>query len=343
MYITHLNSIYSNETTLIDYVPYPQRVHQVSDGGIRVAQGIKILPSEFVEYLLAGSQGATTRSLDILRGIVAARGKTGLILATGGSVWTGYGTTIPLTNKYPKHRMLPLGMTQIYAGQLANKLGGVDYVSTDTTSCISAHSALHHAKLLIDSSRLDRVIVVSSDNGASEEYMHFFGEQGLCLLESDGVDANKFRLGQGANITVVESPTSLKQTKNTPLAKVHDINIVSETHSNPLGIAPTGIGYRKAITSILTPAMVSSINFVKTHSTYSDDNQVECEVVKELLGNMPTVNYKKKIGHTMGPSAAIEMHLAMGDRKGTFLSLGAGMGNVFAAAIVETLDAFTEE
>ena len=339
MYITHLNSIYSEDTTLIDYIKYPQYIHQVSDGGVRVKQGIKILPSEFVNYLLQGSHGATTASLDFLKKTLAAEGRTALILATGGSVWTGYGTTIPLTDQYPKHRMLPLGMTQIYAGQLANQLGGTDYVSTDSTSCISAHAALFQAYNLIECSKVDRVVVVSSDNGASEEYMHFFGEQGLCLLEEE--KANKFRLGQGANITVLESDLSTLCTNNAPLAKLHDINIVAENHTNPLGICSKGLGYKKAITDILSPAMVSSIQYVKTHSTYSDDNQVESEIVSELLGDIPTVNYKKRIGHTMGPSTAIEMHLAMTEHKGTFLSLGAGMGNVFSAAIVSPLDAIT--
>jgi 3-oxoacyl-(acyl-carrier-protein) synthase len=337
MYITHLNSLYTENTTLIDYVSYPQYVHQVSDGGMRVSLGVKILPSEFVEYMLNGTNGATSASQDSLSEIVACKGKTGLILSTGGSVWTGYGTTTPLSDKYPKHRMLPLGMTQIYAGQLANKLGDIDYVSTDSTSCISAHAALYEASNLIKAGRLDRVIVVSSDNGASEEYMHFFGENHLCLLADEEGLKHKFRLGQGANITVLESKASLEMTGSTPIAKLHNINIVAENHSNPLGISCTGEGYKKAIVSMLTPENVSTIDYVKTHSTYSKDNQIEETVLTELLGNVKTVNYKSRIGHIMGPSTAVEMHLSIKELGGTFISLGAGMGNVFSAALVETL------
>ena len=334
MYITHLNSIYTEDTTLIDYVPYPQYIHQVSDGGPRVALGVKILPSEFVEFMLAGTKGATTASKEFLTNLPSIR--TGLILATGGSVWTGYGTTIPLTDKYPKHKMLPLGMTQIYAGQLANKLGGTDYVSTDSTSCISAHAALFQANTLIKAGILDRVIVVASDNGASEEYMHFFGENHLCLLAKEEGKAKKFRLGQGANITVVESESSLVETGNAPIAKVHAINIAAETHTNPLGITSTGEGYAKAINAVL-PIQGVNIDYVKTHSTYSKDNQIELEIINKLLGEIKTVNYKHRIGHIMGPSTAVEMHLSIKELGGTFLSLGAGMGNVFSAAVVETL------
>jgi len=337
MYITHLNSLYSEDTVLIDYIPYPQYIHQVSDGGPRVSLGVKILPSEFVEYMLNGTNSATTASLEPLKSLTDNKGRTGLILATGGSVWTGYGTTTPLTDKYPKHRMLPLGMTQIYAGQLANKIGNIDYVSTDSTSCISAHAALHQANMLIKADRLDRVIVVSSDNGASEEYMHFFGENGLSLLAKEEGKKHKFRLGQGANITVIESEESLNTTGNTPLAILHDIHIAAENHTNPLGIATTGEGYSKVISSLMKGNEAIKIDYVKTHSTYSKDNQIEAEIIKELLGNIETINYKSRIGHIMGPSTAVEMHLAMKEHKNTFISLGAGMGNVFSAALVETL------
>jgi 3-oxoacyl-(acyl-carrier-protein) synthase len=309
----------------------------VSDGGMRVSLGVKILPSEFIEYMLEGSNGATTASLEVLRELTQYPGKTGLILATGGSVWTGYGTTTPLSDKYPKHRMLPLGMTQIYAGQLANKLGGTDYVSTDSTSCISAHAALYEASNLIKTGRLDRVIVVASDNGASEEYMHFFGENQLCLLASEEGKAHKFRLGQGANITVLESEDSIKTTGSTPLARLHDINIVSEKYSNPLGISDTGEGYRKAINSVIHIGNRDILDYVKTHSTYSEDNQIEDRIIEEIIGKVKTVNYKSRIGHIMGPSTAVEMHLSIKELGGTFLSLGAGMGNVFSAALVETL------
>lgn len=344
MYITHLNSIYTESTTLIDYVPYPQYIHQVSDGGMRVALGLKVLPSEFVEYLLKGEKGATQASQEFLSTLTEYSGKTGLILSTGGSVWTGYGTTIPLTDKYPKHKMLPLGMTQIYAGQLANKLGKIEYVSTDSTSCISAHAALYQAHNLIKLGELDRVIVVSSDNGASEEYMHFFGETGLNLLAKDEGKLNKFRLGQGANITVLESDKSIKQTNNLPIAQLHDIKVFSERHTNPLGISQSGNGYRTVINKILDGItdITPQIDYVKTHSTYSLDNQVEDTVITELLGKIKTVNYKKRIGHIMGPSTGVEMHLAVKELGGTFISLGAGMGNVFSAAFIETLKGTNE-
>ena len=39
----------------------------------------------------------------------------------------------------------------------------------------------------------------------------------------------------------------------------------------------------------------------------------------------------------MGVSTAIETALAVQEESGTFLSLGAGMGNVYSSAVVEIL------
>ena len=59
----------------------------------------------------------------------------------------------------------------------------------------------------------------------------------------------------------------------------------AETHSSPLGISPTGDGYRKVIDRVDT----AGIDFVKTHSTYSNDNQVEMEIIKEKFNDIKTV------------------------------------------------------
>ena len=100
-----------------------------------------------------------------------------------------------------------------------------------------------------------------------------------------------------------------------------------------LGISDTGIGYKKVINGVKT----TGIDFVKTHSTFSDDNQIEEVLIKQKFGDIRTVNYKLRVGHTMGASTAIETALAIQEESGKFLSLGAGMGNVFSSAVVEIL------
>ena len=126
---------------------------------------------------------------------------------------------------------------------------------------------------------------------------------------------------------------SLLKTKHSALAEIKDMHIAAESHSSPLGISDTGEGYKKVIDTVNT----NDINFVKMHSTFSADNRIEEEIIKDKFGDIKLINYKLRIGHTMGAATAIETALAIQEESGKFLSLGAGMGNVFSSAVVEIL------
>jgi len=335
--ITHINSVYSEEVTELTNIDVPQNVHQITDGGMFVKKGIKIMPSVLVEKLLSND----TDTLGFLTDTLSCEGRNGFILATGGSVWTGYGANIKPSNDYPTLKLLPLGMSQIYAGQLANKLGEFEYISTDTTSCVSGHAALNQARLLLKAGELDRVVIVSTDNGTSEEFLKFFREQSLTLsLAEEAKQIEKFRLGQAANIIVLENESAMQSSGNTAVGLLHGVALTSEINTNPLGIRADGAGYTLAIEKALEQAKIlpEDIDVVKKHATMSTDNNIENMVVKTYFEEAKIVNYKKRIGHTMGVSTAVEMHIAMKEENGMIISLGAGMGNVFTAAIVETVN-----
>ena len=120
------------------------------------------------------------------------------------------------------------------------------------------------------------------------------------------------------------------------LAVIKDMHVAAEYHNSPLGISCQGTRYKKVIVRVNTH-ITDNIDFIKTHSTFSKDNEIEDILIKEQFGNIRTVNYKLRIGHTMGVSTAIETALAVQEEFGTFLSLGAGMGNVYSSAVVEIL------
>lgn len=335
--ITHINSVYSEALTELTNIDVPQKVHQVTDGGLFVKKGIKILPSVLVEKLLDND----VDTLGFLTDTLSCTGRNGFILATGGSVWTGYGANIKPSKDYPTLKLLPLGMSQIYAGQLANRLGEFEYITTDTTSCVSGHAALNQARLLIKAGELDRVVIVSTDNGTSEEFLKFFREQSLTLsLAEEAKQIEKFRLGQAANIIVLENDTAIQSSGNTAVGLLHGVALTSEVNTNPLGIREDGAGYVLAIEKALEQAGIvpEDIDVVKKHATMSTDNSVENMIVKTYFEDAKIVNYKKRIGHTMGVSTAVEMHIAMKEESGMLISLGAGMGNVFTAAVVEIVN-----
>ena len=336
MYITHTNSVYSEEIDLLDHIPYPQYVHKVGNGGMPVEQGIKIMPMQLIDYVLTGKCGADKGTYDFVSSLASPnQSKIGFILAAGNNSWTGYLTTVLRSDSYPSYRIPVMGISQVQAGYIANQLGSFDYIATDSTSCVSGHSAWYTAKNMLTLGVLNAVVVISVDNGLSEEYLSIFGESGLSKLvhEENDKSVKKFRLGHGCNVTVFESLTSIVKSGNIPLAEVMSMHKASDYHGNPLGISPLGEGYRKVIDKVDT----NGINFVKTHNTFSDDNQVEKRILEEKFGNIRLVSYKLRIGHTMGASTAIETALAIKEESGKFLRLGAGMGNVFSSAVVDIL------
>ena len=337
MFLTHTNSVYSEDLVLLDHIPYPQYVHAVNGNSfIKVEQGMGSVPGELIDYVLCGKHGANKGTAECIQSVLRANNcKVGFILAAGNTSWTGYLTSIKRTPEYPQYNIPPMGVTQVYAGYIANKLGSFEYIATDSTSCISGHSAWYTAHNMITLNKLDAVVVVSVDNGLSEEHLAIFGKNGLSKLvhEENDTSITKFRLGHGCNVSVFESLTSVVRSGHTSLAEIKDIYIAAEHHTSPLGISEAGLGYYKVINKVNT----DKINFVKTHSTFSDDNKIEEELIKNQFGSIRLVNYKLRIGHTMGASTAIETALAIQEESGTFLSLGAGMGNVFSSVVVEIL------
>ena len=335
MLLTHTNSVYSENISLLDYVTYPQYVHVVNNGGgPLVKKGIKTACEELVNYVLQGKNGATPGTFEFLRKCTESEfNKVGLILAAGGTHWMGHLTSVKWSDQYPTYKIPVMAETQIYAGSIANKIGEFEYISTDATSCISGHSAWYTARNLMKVGALDTVVIISVDDGISEDYLSIFGEFGLSKLvdEENNPAITKFRCGQACNISVFETGYSAWNNEHKVIARIEDMYIGAESHNTPLGISASGSGYRKVIDRVYT----DKIDFVKTHSTFSEDNKIEEILIKELFGDIKTVNYKLRIGHTMGASTAVETALAIQEESGTFLSLGAGMGNVFSSAVVK--------
>ena len=328
MFLTHTNSIYTESITLIDHIPRPQYVHQITDGGMPVKHGLKVMPIELIDCVLKGKYGANPDTFKVINSLTTnSNCKVGFILAAGGNSWTGYKSTLAYTDRYPVYKVATLGGTQVCAGFIANKLGSFDQITTDASSCISGHSAWYTARNLLTLGIMDAMVVVSVDNALSEDFLNVFGEHGLSkLVDEEDTDIIKFRLGQGCNISVFENAPN-----SSPIAKITDMYLTAEAHTSPMGISPTGAGYKKVIENVNS----TGIDFIKTHSTFSKDNNVELELIKDKFNDIRTVNYKLRIGHTMGASTAVETALAIQEESGTFLSLGAGMGNAYSSAVVE--------
>lgn len=331
MKILYSKSLTTTELTDSGDKVYGQLVHQLTDGGVAVAKGLKTVP-EVLAFQLLGQAGV----VDTIRDCLGNSKRNGFILAGGNVSWFGRRSYVSDQDQLPILKILPMGTVQILAGFIANRIGKFNYISSDATSCISSMSALYTANLLLSANELDQVVILSVDNSLAPEYLKIFGENKITksLAEESDPNCQKVHLGQGVNVTIVS-----KNGKNA-LANVKGCSVTAEQHNSPLGMNPAGEGYRTAMRNAMRAADVDKygINFIKAHSTNTEDNMIEAIVIKELFGNPKVVSYKHLFGHTMGASGLIEIEAAISEHKyGRFLANSSGMGNVFASAVVEIL------
>lgn len=177
-----------------------------------------------------------------------------------------------------------------------------------------------------------------------------------------------FRVGQGAALAVFESEYAVNKLDlvQPPYAALIGAYSASEASTNAIGQLENGEGFVKAINGAMhySGVMPDEIAIVKTHGTGTEcNNRAEKAALLNALDQFVATSYKQKIGHTMGSSGLLETLLLLEDLKsgyvpaienrtetdsvflsesvrapdGLILSLAAGMGNIYSAAIFKRL------
>lgn len=351
----------TEEVTPITDVLWPQNIHLIPETIHRLKFGRTYPPHKLVDTL----------ELDKVREFVdnnPVKGKTGFILAAGSQNWAGINGKYdnnPDAELYYKCKVPFLTLTTIYAGKIASSLGAYDYVSTDATACASSLKVLMEVENLMNNFGFDRMIILSLEDAANNATLGFFGESkaALTLEDEETVkpsafdDVNYgFNIGQGAVVAVFDKdPQNYK-------ARLHGACTAGEQNDNPLGQRPDGAGYTNAIKGALQVAKLTpnDVNLVKTHGTGTQVNNVaEKSALLSTLYEFIATSYKPRIGHTVAASGLLETCLLLDDIKkgyvpaianrtseddvflshnasvpdGAILSLAAGMGNAYSAAI----------
>jgi len=229
---------------------------------------------------------------------------------------------------------------------------------------------------LITHYHFDRVIVLTVEDGVTNAVLEFFGESKAVLTqkqEETGIKPSAFdgknfgfRVGQGAALAVFESDYAVGKLDATPHAALIGAYNASEASTNAIGQLEDGEGFTKAINGAIhySNLMPNEITIVKTHGTGTEsNNKAEKAALLNTLDQFVATSYKQKIGHTMGSSGLLETLLLLEDLKsgyvpaienrtetdsvflsdsvsapdGLILSLAAGMGNIYSAAIFKGL------
>ena len=364
IYLTHYRTASTQDVELFDDIIYPQKVNWFPDTYNRTKQGLVYVPHKLAEKVLEPELLTYLRENPV--------GKTAFILAGGNAHFAGIGQREYKSRLTYTYKFLPFTLTQVYAGRIAQSFGEMDMVTTDASACASSLKVMMDVISLINFYDYERVIVLTVEDGVSNAVLEFFGDSKAVLTEKQEQEGIKpsafdsvnfgFRIGQGAALAIFESSKAVAQQQINPHAQLMGAYNASERSTNAIGQCEDGEGFIKAIEGALhygnlTP---NEIKIVKTHGTgTASNNKAEKNALNQTLKAFVATSYKQKIGHTMGSSGLLETLLLLNDIRsgvvpaianrtetdsvflsesttppdGLIMSLAAGMGNIYSAAI----------
>jgi len=186
--------------------------------------------------------------------------------------------------------------------QVAKKLDGIEYVSSNGNTCASSVYAVLEAMRLMREGCTD--VVVYAEELIDETLKLLFSQLNIDLVCGDGVCMMHFTNEPGG--TQVTGGRWMWSEEKSPM-------VVSVE------------GYSKLL------ANYGDVDFVKMHASGTEVNdRVEGEVVQTAFGDVKTYKYKGTIGHTQGASALIELGMLLdSDAVGRGVLVASGLGGVY--------------
>ena len=368
IYLRDYRTAYTTNKQVFEDIRYPQSAHWFPESYAKAKYGVFYVPHKVAEKVL------DPKLIRNLRENPAE--KTAFILASGNAHFAGINSRKITDNQLSyEYKFLPLTLTQVYAGRMAQAFGACDHVVTDASACASGLKVMMDVQTFIKFYGFTRVIVLAIEDQVNNSILDFFGEAQASLSlkeEKEGVLPSAFdntnygfNVGQGACLAVFESEKGILQSGATPKARLLSAMTASENCTNAIGQNENGEGFAKAIKETLLWGNLkpSDIEIIKTHGTGTKSNNLaEKTAIESIFDKFVATSYKPKIGHTMGTSGLLESCILLDDMSNgiipkilnrtqednvylshdieaqdkTFMSLSAGMGNVYSAAVFTT-------
>ena len=196
--------------------------------------------------------------------------------------------------------------------RIADEIGFSGYINTISTACSSGANAIMLGARMIESGKLDRVLV-----GGVDAISHFTisGFNSLMIYDDEWCKPFDERrkglnLGEGAGYLLLESAESISKTKNTVLAELVGWSNTSDAYHQTAS-SPDGVGAAMAMQQALEKAglLSSAVDYVSAHGTGTQNNdQSESIALKTVFGDEvpPFSSTKSYTGHTLAASGGIE-------------------------------------
>ena len=363
IYLTHARKASTQHIEYLDDLAFPQHVHWFPESYKRVGTGMFYVPHVVADKVIDQELATYTRENPV--------GKTAFILAAGNTNFAGINPRkVKDTRLSYVYKFLPFTLTQVYAGRMAQAFGASDMVITDSSACASSLKVMMDVQTLINVYGFDRVIVLAIEDQIANSTLDFFGESKAILTE-EGIKPSAFDktnygfyVGQGAALAVFDAEHVVNKTGDNPIAKLMGAYSSSERIDNAIGQRSDGEGFVKAIEGAAHYSHVNldDVKVIKTHGTGTrSNNEAEGNAIKKCFKEFVATSYKQKIGHTMGVSGLLESLMLFENMRsgyvpeianrtendtiflsnpvpnpnGYIMSLAAGMGNIYSAAIFD--------
>jgi 3-oxoacyl-(acyl-carrier-protein) synthase len=369
LYLTHGITAYSTKTELFDEIIHPQRVHWLPQTYQKAKTGFTYAPHILADMVLPPEKISWIRENPSIgkTAFILAGGNQHFAGINPRDNQKD-------TRLHYVYKFLPFTLTNVYAGRMAQQICEPDYIATDATACVSSLKVLQDC-LMLEQFGYTRFVILSVEDAVTNSVLEFFGDSGACLTKkredeerivpSAFDDHNGgFYVGQGAVFAVLMSEREVEHYGLHPKARLVSAYHCAEKLGNAIGQREDGQGYSDAIEGALTYGQVhaSEVTIVKTHGTGTKSNNAsEKAGLQRSLKDFVATSYKQKIGHTMGASGLLETLLLLDNLAygvvpgianrtnedsvflsqdceapdGLVLSVAAGMGNVYSAAIFE--------
>ena len=170
-------------------------------------------------------------------------------------------------------------------------------------ACATSMFSIDYAMRYVD--EYDYVVCVISDHGVEEADVGFFRQLGAIGTKSCPFDDDRdgFIMGEGSGDFILEAEEKANKRNANIIAYLHTPGFGSDITS-PTSPDPDGAGAKLSMRNALKD---NNVSFVNAHGTSTPmGDEIEYNAIKEVLGNVPIVSNKSKIGHTFGACGIIE-------------------------------------
>jgi 3-oxoacyl-[acyl-carrier-protein] synthase II len=251
--------------------------------------------------------------------------RTGVILGTGlggvGTLVEGITTNALRGPDRISPFLIPMGIPNVGAGQIAINYGMVGPNFTTVSACATGGHAIGEAWETIRRSDADTMVAGGSEAGVYEPLMGGFDSMRALTRRNDDPEGasrpfdrgrDGFAPGEGSGVLVLEELEHARARGVPILAEIVGYGATADASHITLP-APGGIGAVRAARRALAKAGLqpSDIAHVNAHATSTPEgDKSELQAIKTIFGEhagkLSITANKSMIGHTLGAAGAIE-------------------------------------